>query len=109
MMGIFAPFSELSPASLIVQSSRCSPTGASWPATVSEKPACRAKRLRVATQSDEAFGDFRETNGNAVVAADLDVWVVLLECLIEVPDICPGHIFIASRNFVTVALIIPKV
>ena len=27
MMGIFAPFSELSPASLIVQSSRCSPTG----------------------------------------------------------------------------------
>ena len=74
MMGIFAPFSELSPASLIVQS------------TVSEKPACRAKRLRVATQSDEAFGDFRETNGNAVVAADLDVWVVLLECLIEVPE-----------------------
>ena len=28
---------------------------------------------------------------------------------IEVQDICPGHIFIASRNFVTVALIIPKV
>ena len=26
MMEIFAPFSELSPASLIVQSSRCSPT-----------------------------------------------------------------------------------
>ena len=26
MMGIFAPFSELSPESLIVQSSRCSPT-----------------------------------------------------------------------------------
>ena len=24
-------------------------------------------------------------DGNAVVAADLNVWVVLLECLIEVP------------------------
>ena len=53
---------------------------------VSEKPACCAKRLRFATQSDEAFGDFRETDGNAVVAADLGVWVVLLECLIEVPE-----------------------
>ena len=42
--------------------------------------------MRVATQSDEAFGDFRETYGNAVVAADLDVCVVLLECLIEVPE-----------------------
>ena len=59
---------------------------ASWPAHVSEKPACRAKRLRVATQSDKAFGDFSETDGNVVVAADLDVWVVLLECLIEVPE-----------------------
>ena len=28
---------------------------------------------------------------------------------IEVQDIFPGHICIASRNFVTVALIIPKV
>ena len=53
---------------------------------VSEKSACRAKHLRVTTQSDEAFGDFSETDGNAVVAADLDVWVVLLECLIEVPE-----------------------
>ena len=41
--------------------------------------------MSIATQSDEAFGDFSETDGNAVVAADLDVWVVLLECLIEVP------------------------
>ena len=41
--------------------------------------------MRVATPSDEAFGDFRETDGNAVVSADLDVWVVLSECLIEVP------------------------
>ena len=44
------------------------------------------KRLRVATQSDVVFGDFSETDGNAVVAADLDFWVVLLECLIEVPE-----------------------
>ena len=36
--------------------------------------------------SDEAFGDSRETDGNAVVAADLDVWVALSECPIEVPE-----------------------
>ena len=59
---------------------------ASWPAHVSEKPACRAKHLRVATQSDVVIGDFSETDGNAVVAADLDFWVVLLECLIKVPE-----------------------
>ena len=93
MMGIFAPFSELSPASLIVLLQR-----ASWPATVSEKTACRANRLRVATQSDEAFGDFRETDGNAVVAADLGVWVVLLECLIEVPEDLETILFEAKRG-----------
>ena len=58
---------------------------ASWPAPASEEPAWCANRLRVVTPSDEAFGDFRETDGNAVVSADLDVWVVLSECLIEVP------------------------
>ena len=42
--------------------------------------------MRVATQSDVVFGDFSETDGNAVVAADLNFWVVLLECLIEVPE-----------------------
>ena len=30
-------------------------------------------------QPDKAKGDFRETDGKAIVAADLDVWVVLLE------------------------------
>ena len=55
-------------------------------------------RLRVATQSDEAFGDFRETDGNAVVAADLDVWVVLLECLIEVPEDLETIPFEAKRG-----------
>ena len=54
--------------------------------------------LRVATQSDEAFGDFRETDGNAVVAADLDVWVVLLECLIEVPEDLETIPFEAKRG-----------
>ena len=86
MMGIFVPFSELSPASLIVQSSRCSPTGGKLASHCFREACLSCERLRVATQSDEAFGDFRETDGNAVVAADLDVWVVLLECLIEVPE-----------------------
>ena len=49
-------------------------------------------------QSDEAFGDFRETDGNAVVAADLDVWVVLLECLIEVPEDLETIPFEAKRG-----------
>ena len=41
--------------------------------------------MRGATQSDEEKGDRLETDGNAVVAADLDVRVVPLECLREGP------------------------
>ena len=93
-----APLSELPPVSLIVQSSRVSPTGGKCPATVSEKPAWPANRLRVATQSEEAQGDFRETDWKAVVAANLDVWVVLLECLIEVPADMETILFEAKRG-----------
>ena len=41
--------------------------------------------MRGATQSDEEKGDCLEPDGNAVVAADLDVRVVPLECLREGP------------------------
>ena len=41
--------------------------------------------MRGATPSDEEKGDRLETDGNAVVAADLDVRVVPLECLREGP------------------------
>ena len=85
-MGIFAPFSELSPASLIVQSSRCSPTGgklashcfreACLSCETFESPRSQTKHLEISVKTD----------GNAVVAADLDVWVVLLGCLIGVPE-----------------------
>ena len=42
-------------------------------------------RLRGATPSDKEKGDRLETDGNAVVAAGLDVRVVPLECLGEGP------------------------
>ena len=54
--------------------------------------------MRVATQSDEAFGDFRETDGNAVVSADLDVWVALLECLTGAPADLETTPFEAKRG-----------
>ena len=49
-------------------------------------------------QPDEAKGDCRETDGNAVVAADLDVKVVLLECLIEGPVELETILFEAKRG-----------
>ena len=85
MMEVSAPSSELSPASLTVQS-RFSPTEGKLASHCLREACLTGESLeRRHTQADEAKGDFRETDGNAVVAADLDVWVVLLECLIEGP------------------------
>ena len=49
-------------------------------------------------QSDEAKRDCRETDGKAVVAADLDVRVVLLECVIEGPADLETILFEAKRG-----------
>ena len=86
MMGILAPLSELSPASLIVQSSRCSPTAGKLASHLFREACLSCESLESRHAANKAFGDFRETDGNAVVAADLDVWVALSECLIEVPE-----------------------
>ena len=50
------------------------------------------------SESHHAQGDVRETDGNAVVAADLDVRVVLLECLIEVPADLENILFEAKNG-----------
>ena len=57
---------------------------------------------RVATQSAEAFGDFRETDGNAVAAADLDVWVALLECRTGAPEDLETTPFEAKKGAISV-------
>ena len=43
-----------------------------------------------------------KTDGKAVVAEDLDVWVVLLECLIEVPAGLETNPFEAKRGEIRV-------
>ena len=84
-MEVSAPFSELSPASLIVQSSRFSPTEGKLASHCLREACLTGESLEISSAVRRSKGDFRETDGNAVVAADLDVWVVLLESLIEVP------------------------
>ena len=43
-----------------------------------------------------------KTDGNAVVAADLNVWVVLLECLIEVPEDLETLPFLGQKGAIRV-------
>ena len=43
-----------------------------------------------------------KTDGKAVVAADLDIWVVLLKCLIEVPADLETIPFEAKRGAIRV-------
>ena len=57
-----APFSELPPVSLTVQSSRVSPTVGKLSSHCLREACLTGESLRVATQSDEALGYFRETD-----------------------------------------------
>ena len=94
MMEVSAPFSELSPASPTVQS-RISPTEGKMASHCLREACLTGESLE---RPDEAKGDCRETDGNAVVAADLDVRVVLLECLIEGPVELETILFEAKRG-----------
>ena len=85
MMEVSAPFSELSPSSLIVQSSRFPPTEGKLASHGFREACLTGESLESRHAVRRSIGDFHETDGNAVVAVGLDVWVVRLECLIEVP------------------------
>ena len=93
-----APLPELPAASLIVQSSRFSPTGCKLASHCHREACLTGKSPESCHAVRRSIGDVRETDGNAVVAADLDVRVVLLECLIEVPADLETILFEAKKG-----------
>ena len=90
MMEVSAPYSELPPASLTVQS-RMSPTEGKMASHCLREACLTGETLERSHAVRRSIGRFRETDGNAVVAADLDVRVFLLECLIEGPVESGNH------------------